>query len=420
MATVYVGADLRSEGAPGAPRIVAIKVIKPKYSSTREFVDMFVDEAKIASRLRHPNIIELHELGVEGERAYIVMELLRGESLWRLWDACSERRVRLRYDMVAWMGARIADGLHYAHELRDEATGQPMQIVHRDVNGSNIFVTYDGAIKLIDFGLATARDRISRTAAGVIKGKLAYMSPEQAVGERVDRRADVFGLAATLWELTTDRRLFKGVDDMDTLRRVREARLPDPTELVEGYPEPLWRVLRRALSRDRDARHATAAELARDLDLFAASEGRSVNEAAVRDVMKELFSAEKERQERWVIDASDADKPAPAGPLKEPSELHVAKRDALEALPSPREPSPFWTETASHRSTFAPAPRPRSAAPPPMSAASGSGHAGEETRATTPSARAASRARRRQPVLLAVAILVVVGLLVAAALALGR
>src|ERR1019366_8578134 len=213
MAEVHVAR--RVEG-PGAGEVVAIKTIREEFARNQDFVTMFIDEAKIVSRLKHPNVIRYHELGTDDGQLYLVMELLFGQSLWSLWEACRARGVRLRYAMIAWIGARAADGLHYAHELADE-NGVPLEIIHRDVNATNIFVTYDGAVKVIDFGLAKAANRASKTAAGVIKGKVAYMSPEQAVGAQIDRRTDVFALGTTLWELACDRRLFKRPDDVDTL-----------------------------------------------------------------------------------------------------------------------------------------------------------------------------------------------------------
>src|SRR5262249_9767193 len=159
-------------------------------------------------------------------------------------------------------GARVAEGLHHAHELRGE-DGAPTDLVHRDMNASNIFVTYDGHVKIIDFGLAKAIGRVSKTAAGVVKGKRAYMSPEQAVGRHLDRRTDVFALGTTLWELSVDRRLFKGSDDLDTLKRVYAGIVPDPTELVADFPPGLWKVLRRALAREVNDRYPTALALGR-------------------------------------------------------------------------------------------------------------------------------------------------------------
>ncbi len=262
MAEVHVA---RRVDRSGSGEVVAIKTIREQFARNKEFVTMFMDEAKIVSRLRHPNIVRYHELGTDDGQLFLAMELLFGQSLWSLWEACRARNVRLRYDTIAWIGARVAEGLHYAHELVDE-NGQPLDIVHRDVNATNIFVTYDGEVKVIDFGLAKAANRASKTAAGVIKGKVAYMSPEQAVGAPIDRRTDVFALGTTLWELSCDRRLFKRSDDVETLRRVHAADVPDPTRLVDGFPPELWRVLQRSLVRDKDRRYRTAADFARDLD----------------------------------------------------------------------------------------------------------------------------------------------------------
>ncbi len=263
---------------------VALKMIREDLARSREFLEMFRDEAKIVSRLLHPNIVRTFEQGdVEGH-AFIAMELLAGKSLAAVWDACRARGVRLRYDMIAWMGARVAEGLHYAHELRDDQ-GRPLSIVHRDVNPSNLFVTYDGTIKIIDFGLAKAANRASRTATGIIKGKVAYMSPEQAGGEPVDGRTDLFALATTLWELACDRRLFKGDDDMHTLEQVRRAKVPDPTRLVEGFPPDLWAVLSPALARDPRERTPTAAELGAGLDALAGA----ASAEALAQMMRELF-----------------------------------------------------------------------------------------------------------------------------------
>jgi serine/threonine-protein kinase len=305
MAVVYLG-----HLAEGAERVAAVKVIKDEYSLNTDFVTMFMDEAKIVSRLDHPNIVKVYELGHEGNRLFIAMELLFGQSLWSIWNTCRARGIRLRYDLVAWIGARVAEGLHHAHELRGE-DGTPSNLVHRDMNASNIFVTYDGHVKIIDFGLAKAIGRVSKTAAGVVKGKLAYMSPEQAVGRHLDRRSDLFGLGTTLWEVSVDRRLFKGVDDLDTLKRVYAAIVPDPTEIVAEYPSALWKILRRALAREVNDRYPTALALGRDLDAFALSEGRRVGPEVVADVMRALFRGERERQAHWLEEASHPDRPAP-------------------------------------------------------------------------------------------------------------
>ncbi len=359
MAEVHVA---RRVAGPRAGEVVAIKTIRDPFARNREFVTMFLDEAKIVSRLRHPNIVRYHELGTEDEQVFLAMELLFGQSLWSMWDACRARNVRLRYDMIAWIGARVADGLHYAHELVDER-GVPLDIVHRDVNATNIFVTYEGEVKVIDFGLAKAANRASKTAAGVIKGKVAYMSPEQAVGAPIDRRTDVFALGTTLWELACDRRLFKCSDEVDTLRRVHAAEVPDATRVVDGFPPALWRVLQRALARDPGQRYRTAADLGRDLEPLAVGEtGRRCDARSVAKAMRELFADDQTRQIAWVEDVSGPEPSRRLGaPMKPPSTFWAsddppAMQDAPRMPPSGPPSAPPLAQKHGPRITSAPRP----------------------------------------------------------------
>jgi serine/threonine protein kinase len=315
--------------------LVALKTIREEHARNDEFLAMLLDEAQIVARLRHPNIVRYHELGRQGRHAFIAMELLSGQSLWTVWEACRARGVRLRYDVLAWIGARVADALHYAHELADEQ-GRPLGIVHRDVNATNVFVTYDGEVKVIDFGLAKAANRNVKTAAGTIKGKVAYMSPEQAMGAAVDRRTDVFALGATLWELACDRRLFKQDDEVKTLERVHAARVPDPTRLVAGFPPELWRVLERALEREKQDRFPTAEQLARELDAIA---GPAVTSRVVADVMQSLFPAERARQAEWIVEASSRHAGQRVAPLRSTGVSSVAPATVRLAETAPSEPS---------------------------------------------------------------------------------
>jgi serine/threonine-protein kinase len=330
MAAVHVAR--RDDG-----EVVAIKMIREEFARSGDFLTMLADEAKIASRLRHPNIVRCHELGQDDQsRVFIIMELLLGQSLWAVWEACRSRALRLRYDVIAWIGARVADGLHYAHEMVGE-DGGVADIVHRDVNAANIFVTYDGDVKIIDFGLAKAANRASKTAAGVIKGKVAYMSPEQAVGAPIDRRTDVFALGTTLWELSCDRRLFKHSDEVETLRRVHAADIPDPTGLVADFPPALWRVLRRALARDKEARYPTAAALARDLDAFA---GDAVGACVAARAMRELFPYDRARQAAWIADASGPEPFRHSEPSNGSARLWADDRDVSSSASVSLPPAP--------------------------------------------------------------------------------
>jgi serine/threonine-protein kinase len=295
MATVYLGRRLGPAIAEDDDQFVALKVIREEFSHREDFVTMFLDEVKIVASLQNPGIVRLLEFGQEGKRLYCAIELVMGQSLWRVWDTCKLRRSRLRYDWIAYVGARIAEGLHAAHEFG---------CIHRDMSPSNVLISYDGRIKIIDFGTAKAQHRLSKTTIGVVKGKYAYMAPEQASSTNVDRRADIFSLGVTLWEIAADRRLFKRKDDVETLIAVNAAEVPDPCALVMGYPRPLWRILRRALRKEPGKRYASALDMARDLDEFAKSEGRKLGQKDVSEVMHALFPLEAEQDMAFMNDAS--------------------------------------------------------------------------------------------------------------------
>jgi serine/threonine protein kinase len=330
MAILYLGRGAE----PSGPRsMVALKVIRPEYARDLQFVAMFLDEAKLTSRLDHPSIVKIHEQASQDGKLFIAMELLFGQSLATVWEASDKRGPRLAPEVVAFVGARVADGLHHAHELKDEA-GVHQEVVHRDINPSNIFVTYGGQVKIIDFGLAKAVDRLTSTMAGVVKGKLAYMSPEQITGPRIDRRTDIFALGTTLWELTVGKRLFKAPNDAETMHNVKEARVPDPRSLLPSYPPALARILMRALARDVEARYATAGELAKDLDAYVMAGGRIVNPATILDIMTNLFPGERDRDASWFEQGELPIRTVPLAPISLPSMELVSEVSQLPASPA--------------------------------------------------------------------------------------
>jgi serine/threonine-protein kinase len=283
MADVYIGSGRTDEGRVEQ---VALKVIRAEHGRDPRFLRMFSDEAKILSRLSHPNVVRTIDYGITPEHRFIAMELLVGRPLVDVWEALAERGEKLSLRLGAWICARAAEALHAAHELTD-ARGEPLHLVHRDVNPTNIVVTYDGQVKLVDFGLAKARQRREKTVEGMLKGKLAYLAPELfgAHATTIDRRADIYSLGITLWEMGTMQRLFKRGDDAATLKAVREADVRDPRTIIPGYDDALFEIVSRALRREPDDRYATAAEMQHALDAFAASDA-----STMRDELSSLLS----------------------------------------------------------------------------------------------------------------------------------
>jgi len=303
MATLYLG---RGQDADGGEELVALKVIKEGLAGDQEYEAMFLDEARILAKLSHANVIRTHEYGItKGGHPFIAMELLLGRTLADAWDLHAAEGGHMPLELGAWICAKVAAGLHSAHALRDEE-GALLQVIHRDVNPSNVFLTYDGDVKLIDFGLSRARKRSAKTGDGIVKGKIPYLAPEQASPGPIDRRIDVFALGATLWEVCTGRRLFKRETDAETLMAVRDANIPDVRTLRPEVPESLATIAHRALAVDPGERYGTAAELHRALDAH-------VGHRDMRDELKRYlatrFPDERARQLEWVKAASAPRKP---------------------------------------------------------------------------------------------------------------
>ncbi|MGE3674888.1 MAG: serine/threonine protein kinase [Polyangiaceae bacterium] len=292
-ASVYLA---RLTGPHNYERLLALKIIHEHLAEEQEFVDMFLDEANLASRLAHPNVVHVFELAREEDVLFMAMEYLHGQPLSQVYRRFTEQAEPIPLDLVAWIGARAADGLHHAHELCDE-TGRRLGLVHRDVSPQNVIVTYDGQVKVVDFGIARADGRLAQTALGQIKGKFSYMAPEQALGKPYDHRSDLFALGATLYELAMGRRLFRGEDEMETLRKVISAEVPSPRSIDPTFPLAFETILLRVLSLDPERRHASAYELARDLDAFAAAGGAKKHAERLGELVTGAFHDERAKQE---------------------------------------------------------------------------------------------------------------------------
>jgi TonB family protein len=247
------------QGVEGFEKLVAIKRILPHLAADKEFVDMFIDEAKIAARLSHPNIIHIYDLGKAADTYYIAMELVAGHDLKSILRRASERDFPMDPSLAIFVASRVAAALDYAHRKEPG-------LVHRDVSPQNVLISWDGDIKLCDFGIAKATSKVSHTQSGALKGKLQYMSPEQASGSSLDGRSDIFSLGVVLYEMLTGRKLFRGESEISVIDQVRDAKVEAPSiENDEVTPE-IDRIVLKALAREPGQRYETAAEMARDLE----------------------------------------------------------------------------------------------------------------------------------------------------------
>lgn len=278
----------RARGPEGFARAVVLKRILPHLAKNPRFRTMFLDEARVMAGIHHSNVVNVHELHEEGDELWLVMDYLEGESLASVIRAAVGDSRALPAGLMAFVVAEACAGLHAAHEAKGP-DGSPLGLVHRDVSPQNLFLTYDGHVRLLDFGIAHAAGRGTETEAGQIKGKFAYMSPEQCRGQVLDRRSDVFALGIVLFEATTQRRLFMRDSDMQTMRAVCKEPIADPTEEVDGYPAALAAVVRRALLRDRAQRFESAQAMEQALR-SALAEQETHPRAALAALMRALFA----------------------------------------------------------------------------------------------------------------------------------
>jgi len=328
-------------GVEGFEKIVAVKRILPHLSDNKEFVDMFIDEAKMVAGLTHPNIVQIFDLGKLEKSYYIAMEYVHGRDLRSIQKRAKERGLRIPLDLSVLIVSKVCSALEYAHRKKDDM-GRAMKIVHRDISPQNILISFEGDVKLTDFGIAKAATKASTTDRGALRGKLLYMSPEQAWGKPIDRRSDVFSLGIVFYELITEDKPFLGGSEMSILEMVRECRVSPPSASNPRVPETIERVVMKALERDPDARYQDAAEMYKDLERVllerrppAATELTRLMELLFDEAERGAAATAGERSEEHQTDS-----PRPALEM----EFHAsagARTDTdpdAEGAPVPREP----------------------------------------------------------------------------------
>ncbi len=282
-------------GAQGFEKLIAIKRILPNLSGEENLLAAFIDEAKLAALLHHENIIQIYDFGSMDDQYFIAMEYLFGKDLRTISRTVRKKDQELGLENILYIICRICAGLDYSHNLKD-LQGKALNIIHRDINPQNILITYEGQVKIIDFGIAKAASHNTKTRENLIKGKLAYMSPEQANGQAIDHRSDIFSTGIILYELLADRRMFQG-ETMHVLSLVREAQYDPPEEVIPNLPPKLNAILHRALAKDPDERFRYAGEMLADIEEFMFELSLRPNARSFAGYMKELFEEEHAQEE---------------------------------------------------------------------------------------------------------------------------
>ena len=325
----------RLKGTRGFAKTVAIKTMLPTLSDDPLFEQMFLDEAQIAAQIHHPNVVEIMDLGEQEDVLYQVMEYVDGESLATVLRTVSKKKERMPVEIAVRVVTDALRGLHAAHELKS-VDGTLMGLVHRDISPQNIMITYDGVVKLVDFGVAKAAGRTaSETTAGQIKGKAPYMAPEQALGQRVDRRTDLFAMAIVLYQITTGKHPFRGENDIATLHNILHKDVPSPRFVDPKFPRPLEAVINRALSREVEKRFPSAKEMADALARVFPPTHRRVDVADVGNFVQDLLGETGNRRRTALAESiKRADQRVVTGPQSESSGgilLPLADIDAEES-----------------------------------------------------------------------------------------
>ena len=292
-----------SAGLEGFKKKVAIKRVLPSLAGKKEFIGMFLDEARLSAHLGHSNCVQVFDIGQGDDTYFIVMEMVDGADLKGVIQYMRQIGRLFPTEEACLICVRICEGLTYAHELRDDK-GVPLHIVHRDMSPPNVLMTRYGEVKIADFGLAKANSQLEESQPGIIKGKFGYLSPEAALGQAVDHRTDIFAVGIILWEMLAGRRLFQGETDLETVRQVQRAEVPDIRIYNPAVPDSVAHVLGRALARDPHARYQTARELGYDLNAVLFSLPRAVSSYDLANLVLPVQQARESEKAHKVASGS--------------------------------------------------------------------------------------------------------------------
>lgn len=278
-----------------ANKIVAIKMVQAQFSNDASFAKMFQDELNITFGMLHPNVMQVYDYGKTNGQLYTAMEYIHGANLKQYLDRLKERKVVFPVEITAYIISQVCQGLFYAHTFTDKLTGKPFNIIHRDISPHNIMLTYDGAVKVIDFGIAKADTNSEATQAGTIKGKLSYLAPEYLEGLELDQRYDIFAVGITMWEMLCSRKLFQAANDLAVLKQIQTCKVVPPSQINPNVPKELDAIVMKALSKDRSQRYENMDQFNRALVKFLYSQYPDFNASDLAYFAKELFGEEIKR-----------------------------------------------------------------------------------------------------------------------------
>jgi serine/threonine protein kinase len=347
MAEIFLANQVDGEGLETP---VVIKRIRPHLSKHATFVKMFLNEARLAAQLNHPNIVQIHDLGKIGESYFIAMEYIFGRDMRSIIPKAEEVGIPFPLVYALRIASDVCSGLHYAHQKVD-LYGNPLNIVHRDVTPENIFVAFDGTVKVLDFGIAKATNQVEQTRAGELRGKISYMSPEQCQGKPVDRRSDIFSVGVALYEWLTGFKLFTGESEVVVMRSITEGKIYAPSYFKADIPEPVEAILMKALEKDRERRYQTAMEMRAAIDAFLSTYEFTPTPLHLSNFLRQIFHDELHAEQdrlvartsgpEQVVEMEELTPAEPSSPLREgrsPSERLLSislpgdQISALEAL----------------------------------------------------------------------------------------